>query len=578
MLKKMMALLLAAAMLVLSACSGGTQTNSQGSADTSKAQTSQATSQAQTSQGQASQGQTSEQASQPDTNPGNEFVLNADGSCGSGGIAFPLKDGKTYTWYRTADANLLDVTNGDLNNNEFLKEFALRTNVHFEFNVPAIGTEQEKFTQMFISNALPDIISGSSNYTEGLDGGVDDGYYMDLTELIPQYMPDYMNVLREQNLVADMLTEKGRFASLGMIYTHMQAPIAGYIIRQDWLDELKLPMPETFDELETVLTAFKEQKGCTAPLTFSKFGLYSLAYAYNFFFTSSDNSGSSYRKGDHIVDAMLENPEDVKAYIEKMHDWFEKGLLDPNFMSTVGYMPDAALVNNEATGVTYCMYSQIETKFTAAVEKGANLVGMPFPTVNKGDKLHMAPGALAETGMHSVSINAECKEPEYLLAAFNYLFTEPGFLLANYGKEGDTYNLVNGEVVLTEKMTSNIADGIRLYTIPTGWGPAWIEPNRQDSSFSQKVLDAQKAWTPDDTSMFIRNTVMNYTPEEKAELTDIMGDLLTYQEEYYLKVVTGAGNTDNWDEFVAQCKKLGIERATEIKDAAFSRYISRSAQ
>ena len=413
MLKKLMAIILAAAMLMttLSACSG-TQPNSQGgqgsTTETSKTQT---TSQAQTSQGQTSQGQTSEQASQPEANPGNEFVQNEDGSFVSGGIAFPLQDGKTYSWYRTADANLLDVTNGDLNNNEFLKEFALRTNVHFTFEIPAIGTEQEKFTQMFISGKLPDVISGSSNYSEGLDGGIDDGYYMDLTELIPQYMPDYMNVLREQNLVADMLTEKGRYASLGMIYTHMQAPIAGYIIRQDWLDELKLPVPETFDELEAVLVAFKDQKGCTAPLTFSKFGLFSLSYAYNFFFTAQDNSGTSYRKGDHVVDAMLENPEDVKAYLEKMHDWFQKGLLDANFMSTVGYLPDAALVNNGATGVTYCMYSQIETKFATAVEQGANFVGIPYPKRNKTDKLHMAPGALAETGMHSVSLTRNAKSP-----------------------------------------------------------------------------------------------------------------------------------------------------------------------
>ena len=42
---------------------------------------------------------------------------------------------------------------------------------------------------------------------------------------------------------------------------------AGMLIRQDWLDELNLELPETADDLYQVLKAFKEEKG--APLPFS---------------------------------------------------------------------------------------------------------------------------------------------------------------------------------------------------------------------------------------------------------------------------------------------------------------------
>ena len=572
MLKKMMALLLAAAMLVMSACSGS-QPNSQGS--TAEA------SQTQTSQAQTSQGQTSQagQVSQPENSvPGNEFVQNADGSFISGGVQFPLSETRTYTWWRSCDAQLLDLVNGDLNNNDCFKELELRTNIHYDFVIPAVGTDREKFAQMFISDSLPDIISGASYYQEGLDGGVDDGYYLDLTELIPQYMPDYYNVLKDANILADMVTPENRLVTIGMIYQYAQAPFSGFIIRQDWLDDLNLPMPETFDELENTLTAFKEKKGATVPLAFTKVGLFSMAYAYNVFFETQNDGGSSYRKGDHVVDALLENPDDMKAYLQKMHDWFDKGLLDPNFMASIGYFVDASLVNNGATGVTTCMYSQMETKYPAAMEQGARFAGMPWPKINKTDKLHMAPAAGNGTATQGVALNANIEEPEIVLAAFNYLFTEPGFLLANYGKEGDTYNIVDGKVVLTDKMLENVGNGIRLYALPSSWAPMWVDPDRQNSAFTQVALDAQKAWTPDDLEMNIPQAAKYFTPEERAELTNILGDLMTYEEEYFLKVVTGAGSFDDWDAFLAQCKNLGVERATEIRDAAFQRYLQRKSQ
>ena len=40
----------------------------------------------------------------------------------------------------------------------------------------------------------------------------------------------------------------------------------GMAMRKDWLDELGLDVPVTYDDWHNVLTAFKEQKGATAPL------------------------------------------------------------------------------------------------------------------------------------------------------------------------------------------------------------------------------------------------------------------------------------------------------------------------
>ena len=505
----------------------------------------------------------------------NAFVQNEDGSFISGGIKFPLEEKMTFTYWRSADANVLDVCDGDINNNTFFQELERRTNVHFDFVTPAVGTEKEQYNLMITSNHLCDVMSNPDYYADGVQAGVEDEYFLDLTDLLPQYAPDYMRVLMETGEAANTINDDGTISTMGMIFDRYQAPLAGFVIRKDWLDDLNMEIPETFDELEAVLTAFKEEKGATAPLSITKFGAFCMSYAYDTAFTAQ--TGLSYRDGDRVADGLLDNPDGTKAYLEKMHDWFEKGLLDPNFMSAQGFLPDASMLNTGTSGVAYTMYSQIETKFTELTEAGGELVAIPFPKLNKDDVLHNGPSTIVQRVTNSVTFSAECEHPEILIALFNYLFTEPGYMLENYGIEGDTYNIVDGEVVYTEKFSTEIANAIRLYTMPTSWGPSWVNPDRQNPVFSEKVQEAQRLWTPDDTSMALPNGLV-YTAEENSELADITVDLYSYEEECFFKLISGNMSFDEWDSFIENCKSMGLERSTEIKQAAFDRFLARTAE
>ena len=67
--------------------------------------------------------------------------------------------------------------------------------------------------------------------------------------------------------VPDALTDSGWLAGMPQLSMQTEATQAfGPLIRQDWLDELGLETPETYDELHDVLTAFKDQKGADAAL------------------------------------------------------------------------------------------------------------------------------------------------------------------------------------------------------------------------------------------------------------------------------------------------------------------------
>ena len=94
-------------------------------------------------------------------------------------------------------------------------------------------------------------------------------YICDLTELVPKYAPNYYKIIQQKDIKDIAYTDSGRIAAVYSIKQNSQKPWCGLQIRKDWLDELGLEIPVTYDDWETVLTAFKEKKGATAPLWIS---------------------------------------------------------------------------------------------------------------------------------------------------------------------------------------------------------------------------------------------------------------------------------------------------------------------
>ena len=63
------------------------------------------------------------------------------------------------------------------------------------------------------------------------------------------------------------------------------------------------------------------------------------------------------------------------------------------------------------------------------------------------------------------------------------------------------------------------------------------------------------------------------TVEEADQLSAIKTDVDTYVEEARMNFVTGAWNFDSdWDAYVAQMEKMGIDDYVAIKQAQYERY------
>ena len=65
------------------------------------------------------------------------------------------------------------------------------------------------------------------------------------------------------------------------------------------------------------------------------------------------------------------------------------------------------------------------------------------------------------------------------------------------------------------------------------------------------------------------------TTEEASEYNSIMNEINTYTDQMILKFFIGDESLDAFDSYREQLQKMNIERAIEIQQAAYDRYLAR---
>lgn len=475
------------------------------------------------------------------------FRSHPDGSFTSGNIHFPLEETVTFSYLVNADTKTMEVNSGNLSNNAFWKELERRTNVKFQFVTIPAGGNMKKYLEQLPASEFPDLVMLTTDYklNEAFEGR-----YLDLTDLLPQYAPDYSQLLSDSG--EEYLSKLGdRIYGISSIYRENPEIFAGLVIRKDWLDELRLPVPETYDDMETVLRAFKNQKGCKAPLALTARSYQNFAVGYDVYL---DYTGDVfYFEDGKVKSSLLENPDGCLAFLKRMHSWYQEGLISPNFILSDTLFADANYLNSGMSGVAEIMYTQLDTAFQPIAESGGELASVLFPVMEDGEKLQPSVMLAQNRTNCKVVVSGECRSPEILLGVLNYLFTEEGSLLADYGIEGETYELdENGLPRFTQEMLDNLADNVREKTMPPGWGPYYASTNRLI------VGEARKATEMIQKEKSLRMPELVLRQEMFVELERSREEIRNLVRESFLAFITGQKDFDEWEDFLSQLDEEGI--------------------
>ncbi len=466
--------------------------------------------------------------------------------------------------------------------NEAFVELQKRTGIEIEFIHPAAGQEMESLQMAVAAKNIPDIIEGSRRYTGGEFKGLEDGVFANLTDLIPQYAPDYYQYLTADEAAMRVVTnDDGKMVAIYRIAVEDNSPARRAIIRKDWLDELGLEIPKTIEDYENVFRTIKEAKGI-APYNLNFDGVEEqFVGAFGIFAGFTAAAGNATENGFFMRDGKTISfgkiqPE-FKEYLELMNRWYKAGYISKDFVG----LKRQQVQNQFDSGKIALFFDPIVANYNRAKQLGIKVSSAPYPRKNLGDKLHWDDMNIVKTS-NPVSISADSNFIPEAIRLLNYGYTDEGALLFNYGLEGKAYKLENGKPQFTDYILKNEKFGtepanyiLKIHLGATlGYSDEKVNPNLIVSPDSLAIR-SEYANDPDVDDSIRVPTLNNLTADELSKTTTIMTQVNTYCDEMILKFIMGVEPLSNYDTYVQAVQKLGIDDAIATMQAAYDRYMSK---
>lgn len=295
---------------------------------------------------------------------------------------------------------------------------------------------------MLASGEYPDIMEiDFYNHPGGPNKAISDGYIIALNDYM-QYAPNLVKYLEEHPEVDKMCkTDDGTYYAFPFIRGDKSLIVfSGLMLRKDWLDDLGLEVPTTIDEWHTVLTAFKNEKGAEAPLSFLISSLK----------TSAAFAGAfDVRSGLYVDNGVVKYGEaepGYKEFITTMRQWYSEGLIDKN----VATLDSKILDSNVLDGKTGAMIGNVGggmgkwVEAMKSIDPEFELVAAPYPSLNEGERVRFGQYDNMVQAYGSASISSTCQDVELAMRYLDYGYSEEGHMLFNFGEEGVSYNMVDG--------------------------------------------------------------------------------------------------------------------------------------
>lgn len=545
--KKLIASILAATMVLSTAACGDTATNAT-SEDTSK-----------------NSEVSSEAAESSETVVEEEF-------------SYPMTGKDKITWWLElsptlggAYANLADTPGA--------KELSKQTGIEVEYIHPASGQTNDAFSLMLAEAEFPDIIQYgfAKSYDGGPEQAIADGVIVPLNDIIDKYCPNLKAFLEANPDVDKMIkTDNGTYYCFPSVMEVQDLGTSqGIIIRKDYLDAVKEEVPESLDDWYRVLTKFKDELKVTSPWCSNWGGIRGGSFMYSFELGSYQLGLDG--NGKVVYGAITDN---YKEYMQLMKQWYDEGLIDPDITTIKSDLITSRMTSGEGGSNYAWAGSGMQAVQLAGKEltPGFEFAACPYPS-NNGVAAKAGYTSLRYSGM-GASITTDCKDIEAVARFLDFGYSVEGRRVYNYGVEGESYTMVNGVPTYTDVVLKNpdglgISAAISAYARSTYAGPFVQELNYYTQYLQEpSVKLAPSTWTVDTAADYILPSV-TLTPEEAEEAATILADVNTYVNETVMKFFLGTMSFDEWDTFVKEAKAFGLDRAIEIYQNAYDRFITR---
>ncbi|WP_409342266.1 extracellular solute-binding protein [Paenibacillus sp. MBLB4367] len=328
-----------------------------------------------------------------------------------------------------------------------------KTGVQFEY-VPVLPSDQQKYDIWLASGDYPDVVTygRAEKYRDG-------GALIPLETLIDKYGP---NIKKKFGKFYDLLRDKdGHIYTLYNVNLAQETPAnvqSSFAVQYDVLKEAGYPEVKTLDQLFDVLKAYYDKhptvdgqevvafSGAGPDLTFNNPAINAAGLP---------DHGRFYIDASNNVHLAL-TADFTKDYYKFLNKLQNAGMLDKEIFSLnyetmgakiaqgrvlAGYVPQWVLTSPEqslvAAGKASKQYAKLSVYFNDKVADHSNTV-------------------VASGSNNNWGITKNAKNPERIIQFIDFLFTDEGQKLINWGIEGQHYDLVDGKRVRKQEYIDKV--------------------------------------------------------------------------------------------------------------------------
>jgi putative aldouronate transport system substrate-binding protein len=366
-------------------------------------------------------------------------------------------------------------------------ELMARTGAKITFNWVPNAEYDQRVNITLASGDLPDVIYEANNATLLQEGAI-----VPLDDLLAKYGQNITRYYQPADYLYLRQLADGKIYHIPLLLDF--PPARSMMVRMDWIKKLGVKVPETYADWKALWQAFKDNdmngdgdKNNEIPLLVCELGEGLLNYV-NFFGIKvtniANNALFAFSPDETNIIGLYDHP-DFRTYLAEMRDLYAKGLLDREFV-TRDYK---AVLDGGLAGSTYYFAerARVSTDIIRQGNPEGTLMGVPPIKAPNGKQLVTAREKMGVRGL-VFTIAAEKKgiTPQ-IMNFFDYMYSDAGNILLNYGIEGQHFDYVNGKPVLKEEISKGSFNEARK----VGIIPSVICFNFLEDTYLQLLLAGQ---------------------------------------------------------------------------------------
>lgn len=565
-------------------------------------------------------------------------------ACSGGGAG----DDTTFTWwiYSGADSSYyLDYIDNPAIQYTLQNTYGPENKkLNFEFWTPPAGTSADNYSRMIASGDLADIIDAV--ISDPPKSMYEQGYILDITEYVERNMPNYVALVHSNDTYlkncVDIIDGKEHYFALRTIQDAPETVFQGFMYRRDWLvkygknpktgaaftggytdpadqdsweDDVVFPSggsdPIYISDWEWMFEIFADAQKQLAIDDAYVMSLYYPGFTWSGGLISCFGGGTNTWYQDAEGKVQFGGDKDhMRAYLECMNSWYEKGWLDQAFnerTSDAFYAIDSTAIRQGKIAVWNGQQSELGGRIDAhdgGLTEGIFVAGAPYPIndiYGTDECKFVEPNCVMGGGLVNggvmISKSAEGKDLDSLCAYLDQFYATEGALIRNLGlnaeqaaeyeqNTGDDfysrYNLqdgaytVDGETYVKSQTLVNDSGNL-LGACAFAKAPGLTLIKNVDLGYAPSYQHSLDAWTKYPNTAFFQGSITTnaMSPEDTNACAGVHTKVLEYMTNNAVNFIKGTKDIHSdadWEAWCKTLKKYNYQKANDIYQPYVDQY------